>query len=62
MSLPREQATEAADLPHPFTQGPVGPFCGVCRAQELDARHLAWERAALEPGANATPLPRETGV
>lgn len=62
MSLPREQATAAADLPHPFPQGSVRPFCGVCKGQEFDVRHLAWEKAALELGSNPASLPRETGV
>jgi hypothetical protein len=51
MKFQRENATEAADLPHEFADwsepGWSEPQCGVCTAVEDDPRHLAWERQQL---------------
>lgn len=57
----REKATDVADLPHQFEQADVD-ICRVCWGIELDARHLAWERAAAEKAAPGDALPRERGV
>lgn len=60
-ALPREKATEKADLPHRFQEDlPVGS-CAICHEPAFDSRHLAWEKAQADDDAPST-LPRETGV
>lgn len=59
MSLPREKATHAADLPHEFAGD--SSRCELCGQFVHEARHLAWERANDATDVPAT-LPRETGV
>lgn len=61
MSLPRERATEKADLPHAYEQLTGTRLCHVCGAGEVDARHGEWEKAREEQSPVPV-LPRETGV
>jgi hypothetical protein len=59
--LPREKATEQADLPHKY-DGPVSlTACDICKAPLADPRHLAWEKAQADDDTPST-LPREMGV
>jgi hypothetical protein len=58
--MQREKATALADLPHRY-DNTIDGVCRVCRADALDARHLAWEKAAAEE-PSTTPLPRELGT
>lgn len=57
--MKREKATDAQDLPHRYVNNCDG-VCRVCHTGVLDARHLAWEKAA----ADEAPLPfaRELGT
>ena len=65
--LTREKATAAQDLPHQYasvqdlTDYSARDVCALCWTGPLDARHLAWERAAA-----TTPTPprltRELGT
>ena len=56
----REKATQLADLPHRF-EGTT-THCLLCAAGLLDARHVAWEKAALTPPSNPWFTDRERGV
>lgn len=56
----RERATEVQDLPHQF-EAASADICRICHGAEQDARHLAWERAAVEL-ASSDVLPRERGI
>lgn len=56
----REKATHAADLPHKFDGAAVTDECGLCFGEALDARHVAWERAAMAHPSRSR-LTRELG-
>lgn len=57
----RERATELADLPHQFEAHAGVTICSICAQHALDARHVAWERAAAQQPLPAVLL-RERGV
>lgn len=56
----REKATQLADLPHRFEGDSI--ICTLCSMQLLDARHVAWEKAAQAPVTNPWFAERERGV
>lgn len=58
--LPREKATQEADLPHAYESWNVKPVCKLCRLPEGDQRHVAWEQNK-EQAAEYPTLPREQG-
>jgi hypothetical protein len=62
MSLPRETATHAPDLPHKH-QGKISLPCALCGEPAFELRHVAWEKANEDTTADPIlTLPRETGV
>ncbi len=59
--MPREYATQPADLPHRFEldEELLPGLCAVCSAVESDPRHKSWERA--KAAGPETKLRREFG-
>lgn len=60
MTLPREKATQLADLPHEFS-GQLAERCAICDQPAFEPRHVAWERAA-DWNVPASTLPRQLGT
>lgn len=60
MTVDRERATAARDLPHEHA-GPADGACEVCGADQLDARHVDWEKACAASASPQPGLVRELG-